>query len=316
MSARVDVVVPAYNAAAYIEDALASVLAQGPCVASLIVVDDGSRDDTVALVEAFGARHPELRVTCLRQANAGPSAARNRGLAAASAEFVALLDADDRWHPDKLARQLAVFDAEPFPRLGVVYCDYGVMSLEGKPIPNAGFRLDPTVRGQVSTRLLHANLIAGSASAVLVRRSCLQDVGFFDDQLVCAEDWDLWLRLAQHYAFDYVHDVLVWLRQHPSNSQKNESRMLGGELLFLNKLWLAGLARWYHVARIRRRLVLGDYDVRALIGYERCNPQVQGLFTGKRMRLFAIAFRSYHSLRRAARRVKLRLLGRADTLPG
>ena len=113
---RVDVVIPAYNAAAFIEDALASVVAQGDCVASIIVVDDGSSDATVATIEAFGRRHPGLVLACLRQANAGPSAARNRGLAQVRAEFVAMLDADDVWEPHKLRRKLEAFDRPRYER--------------------------------------------------------------------------------------------------------------------------------------------------------------------------------------------------------
>lgn len=300
---RVDVVIPAYNAAGFIEEALTSVAAQGPCVASVIVVDDGSRDNTVELAEAFGRRHPEIGLVCLRQANAGPSAARNHGLARVKAEFVAMLDADDVWAPHKLQRQLEVFDRPRFERLGVVYCGYGLMSPTGERQENRGFRLDPTVRGDVSQRLLHANLIAGSASAVLVRRSCLEHVGTFDERLVCAEDWDLWLRIAAHYSFDYVEEELVWLRQHAGNAQKNELRMLGGELLFFNKLWLARKARWYHVARLWRRLVVGRYDPRCLQGFDTCERRVQMLVAGAPMKLFSVSWRSYMYARGVARRL-------------
>jgi glycosyltransferase involved in cell wall biosynthesis len=288
---RVDVVIPAYNAAAFIEDALASVVAQGDCVASIIVVDDGSRDATVATVEAFGRRHPGLVLACLRQANAGPSAARNRGLAQVRAEFVAMLDADDVWEPHKLRRQLEAFDRPRFERLGVVYCGFGLLSEAGEPMENRGFRLDPTVRGDVAERLLEGNLIAGSASAVLIRRECLERVGTFDERLVCAEDWDLWLRIAEHYSFDCVEEDLVWVRQHPSNAQKNELRMLGGELLFLNKLYLAGKARWYHFARLWRRLVVGGYDARELKGFASCDWRVRLLMTGTVMKLMALGWR-------------------------
>jgi glycosyltransferase involved in cell wall biosynthesis len=300
---RVDVVIPAYNAASFIEDALASVAAQGDCVARVIVVDDGSTDDTVAIAEAFGLRHPGLALVCLRQPNAGPSAARNRGLAHVQAEFVAMLDADDIWAPQKLQRQLEVFDHPRFEQLGVVYCGYGLMSESGERQENRGFRLDPSVRGDVSERLLEGNLVAGSASAVLIRRACLERVGTFDERLVCAEDWDLWLRIAEHYAFDFVEDELVWLRQHPSNAQKNELRMLGGELLFLNKLYLARKARWYHLARLWRRLVTGGHDARQLQGFDACDRRVQGLVAGIPMKLFSITWRNYTYARGVARRL-------------
>lgn len=290
---RVDVVIPAYNAAAFIEEALNSVVAQGDCVAQIIVVDDGSSDNTAEIVEAFGHRHPGLVLKCLRQRNAGPSAARNRGLAQVRAEFVAMLDADDIWAPDKLRRQLEKFDQPQFERLGVVYCGYGLISHSGQRLENSGFRLDPTVCGDVSERLLEANLIAGSASAVLVRRACLEHVGTFDETLVCAEDWDLWLRIAEHYTFDYLQEDLVWLRQHPGNAQKNEFRMLGGELLFLNKLYRSGKANWSHFERFWLRLERQDVDARKLQGFGSCDRRVQQLVSGVPMKLSKFFLRSY-----------------------
>jgi glycosyltransferase involved in cell wall biosynthesis len=282
---RVDVVIPAYNAAAFIEDALASVAAQGDCVARVIVVDDGSTDDTVGIVEAFGRRHPELPLACLRQPNAGPSAARNRGLAQVQAEFVAMLDADDIWAPQKLRLQLDAFDHPRFPQLGVVYCGYGLISPSGEPQPNPGFRLDPTVRGNIAERLLEANLVAGSASAVLVRRTCLEHVGTFDERLVCAEDWDLWLRIAQHYTFDCVEEELVWLRQHPGNAQKNDRRMLGGRLLFLDKLFVTGKARREHFVAFWESLSVSGFDGRELQGFASCDWRVRLLVSGLPLKL-------------------------------
>lgn len=283
---RVDVVIPTYNAAAFIEDALDSVVAQGDCVARIIVIDDGSIDDTEFIVKNFQARHAAaVDISYLKQTNAGPSAARNFGLARINADFVALLDADDVWTKDKLRKQLAVFDAPEFENLGVVYCNYGLMDQNGLPIENFGFRLDHTIRGDVSERLLEANLIAGSASAVLVRKECLQKVGWFDDSLVCAEDWDLWLRLAEHYDFDFVDEELVWLRQHANNAQSNEVRMLGGELLFLNKLYLRNKLHLYHVVKFWKRLVKGHYDGAMLNGFELCDAKIQRLVSGHHVTL-------------------------------
>lgn len=288
---RVDVVMPAWNAGRYITAALESVAAQGPVIGRVIVVDDGSTDDTVERVNAFAARHPGLAVTCLSQPNGGPSAARNRGLGLATAEFVALLDADDVWLAGKLERQLALFDHPRHPDLGVVYCDYGFLSEAGEREENRGFRLDPTLHGHIHRRLLWANLIAGSASAVLIRRQCLADVGLFDETLVCAEDWDLWLRLARRYAFDCVTEELVLLRQHPHNAQKNELRMLGGELLFLDKLYRRRQARWYHVWRLRRRLLNCGYGVTSLAGFDSCHPRVLWALSGWRMSMAKAVFR-------------------------
>lgn len=300
---RVDVVIPAYNAAKFIEHALESVAAQGSCIASIIVVDDGSTDDTVAVVEAFSACHRNLLIRCISQTNLGPAAARNYGLSFAKSEFVALLDADDVWLPTKILRQLALFDLPSLPDLGVVYCGYDLLTADGKPVENLGFKLDPNVRGRVTSRLIYANLIAGSASAVLIRRSLLDKVGLFDVDLVCAEDWDLWLRLSEESSFDYVGDNLVRLRQHSYNSQKNERRMLGGEMLFLNKLFLKGRMRWFHLARMWRRLVLGGISAKSLNGFDRCAPMIRFLLSGLPIWIFGIFLKSYLYARGVVRRL-------------
>lgn len=301
---RVDVVIPTYNAAAFIENALDSVVAQGDCVARIIVIDDGSTDDTDIIVRNFQARHAAaVDILYLKQTNAGPSAARNRGLTRVNADFVAFLDADDVWAKDKLRKQLAVFDAPEFENLGVVYCNYGLIDQNGLPIENFGFQLDHTIRGHVSKRLLEANLIAGSASAVLVRKECLQKVGWFDESLVCAEDWDLWLRLAEHYDFDFVDEELVWLRQHINNAQRNEARMLGGELLFLNKLYLRNKLHVFHVLRLWKRLVKGHYDGAMLNGFEMCDTKIQKLVSGHHVNLSIRMHKYYKRAKSSARNI-------------
>jgi hypothetical protein len=148
------------------------------------------------------------------------------------------------------------------------------------------------VRGNIAGRLLEANLISGSASAVLVRRACLEQVGTFDESLVCAEDWDLWLRIAEHYAFDCVEETLVWLRQHPGNAQKNEVRMLGGQLLFLNKLLVAGKLRWHHLESFWERLAAGGHDGRDLQGFPSCAWRLRLLVSGLPLKVLVALIRS------------------------
>lgn len=298
---RVDVVIPAYNASRFIVAALRSVVAQAPHVASVIVVDDGSTDDTALLVKAFAADCPEGLIRCITQPNAGTAAARNTGLGLAQAEFVALLDADDIWKPGKLTAQLERFDHPAFPNLGVVYCDYDLMTEDGQPLPNCGFRLNRRIRGNVERRLLRANLIAGSASAVLIRRSCLDQVGLFDPSLICAEDWDLWLRLAGTYAYDYAAEEMVTLRRHSSSWQNNRRQMVSSEMLFVNKLHKLGKARWFHYVRLERQLVCEGIDAASLRGFADCDPAFRRIFYGWAMRACAAAFRVGYRLRDLAR---------------
>lgn len=301
---EIDVVVPAYNAGRYIECCLASVIAQTVRVQQVIVVDDGSTDDTCAKVRAFAMR-TDIEIRLVSQLNAGPSAARNKGLSLTRGDYIALLDADDVWLPTKLEKQLSLFASNP--RLGVAYCDYGLITEYGHEIENKGFKLDRTVRGSVQEKLLHGNLIAGSASAVLIKKRCLDETGLFDERLVCAEDWDLWLRLAKRHEFDYVDEILVQLRQHEGNSQKNELRMLGGELLFLNKLFINGQMRWFHFMQLSQRLILNKIAPQTLAGFSDCCPQIQQALTGWRRMALAAVVRPLAVVRHCYRLTRKRL---------
>jgi glycosyltransferase involved in cell wall biosynthesis len=294
----IDVVIPAYNAKAFIENALRSAVTQTYRPQRIIVVDDGSKDGTPDIVRAFASRTPQVRIECVEQPNAGPSAARNKGLRMVEADFVALLDADDEWLPTKLEKQLAIYQGASGDEFGLVYCDYGLMNSAGARIPNFGFQLNRRMRGRVWKQLRFANQIAGSASAVLLRTQALREVGLFDETLVCAEDWDLWLRIAERYAIDFVDEELVLLRQHTQNSQNNESRMLGGELLFADKLFrkrqlpLTNLIRL--AMRVRNARVAGLH----LSAYRQCHPVIRAALSDTSVRTFYQFFRVAKSIRR------------------
>jgi glycosyltransferase involved in cell wall biosynthesis len=221
----VDVVIPVFNGVRYLRQAIESVLAQSLLPRRLVVVDDGSSDGSAELARSFVSAHVELVV--LQKPNGGLSSARNRGLSECGSEFVALLDADDVWLPDKLARQVERFRTSPLAKLGVVYCDYDDIDADGLPIPEYPSRkLQRGLRGRVRRRLLHGNLVAGSGSGVLVRRTCFARLGGFDEALPCSEDWEMWLRLASEYTFDYVPEVLVHLRRHGVSMQSSRGREL------------------------------------------------------------------------------------------
>ena len=259
----VEVVIPAFNAARYIAAALQSVVNQTLPPVGIIVVDDGSSDGTSAIVREFAAANPAVPIECVVQANAGPSAARNRGLGLVRAEFVALLDADDMWVATKLQKQRECFSRSDLMNVGMVYCDYGVMDEAGNTTADPR-RQTALIRGSIARQLVSGNRITGSASSVLIRNAVLREVGAFDESLVCAEDWDLWLRIAERFAIDFVDEKLVMVRKHGDNAKRNEKRMLGGELGFAGKLHASGrlgIVHWLRLlARMRREGVsLADY---------------------------------------------------------
>lgn len=180
------VVVPAHNAGPWLRDALGSALAQSRRDFELVVVDDGSTDETRELAQATG----DARVRVIAQPRRGASAARNAGVLATSAPYLAFLDADDIWHLDKLRLQTAFLDAHPETDL-VFGRSFWIRS-DGSPF---GY-VSPAWEGPVSFRQLLAENVTGTASSVMVRRSALRDAGGFDEDLPACNDHDTWLRVA------------------------------------------------------------------------------------------------------------------------
>ncbi|MGE4086193.1 MAG: glycosyltransferase [Vicinamibacterales bacterium] len=209
---RVSVIIPTYNRAATVTRAVRSALDQAVPDVEVLVVDDGSTDDTAARLAGI-----DHRVRVLRQpGNEGAAAARNRGLRAARGQAIAFLDSDDVWLPDKLARQLAVLDGAP-AGVGLVYG--GVLDDRG----------DGTVgvdraqhRGDLFRPLLERNVVHGGGSNVLMRRSVVAAVGFFDERFEAIEDYDYWLRAARLHDFDHVGDPVV--RYHNGDAPGRRSR--------------------------------------------------------------------------------------------
>ena len=183
---RVSAVVPAYNRAVYLREAIDSALAQGFEGLEVVVVDDGSTDATPEILRGYGDR---FRVH--RQENAGQSAAVNRGVDLARGEFVAFLDSDDAWLPGKIARAVALLDAEPAAAL--LYAAVEMMDGDGRAIP------DPrpprrTPSGAVLASLLEENFVR--TPTAVFRRKAFLEAGGYDPALRCVNDWDMWLRLA------------------------------------------------------------------------------------------------------------------------
>ena len=183
-SPLVSVIVPTYNRGWVIGEAVDSVLAQQYSNYELIVVDDGSTDDTAAVLNAYGSR-----VRLLRQKNKGVSAARNAGIRSAAGSLIAFLDSDDLWLPSKLSQQVLFFEEHP---------DALVCQTEETWIRN-GVRVNPRKRHRKPSGMIFEpslELCLVSPSAVMMRRSLFDRVGLFDESLPACEDYDLWLRIS------------------------------------------------------------------------------------------------------------------------
>ncbi len=258
-NAKVSVVIPAYNAEKFIADAIDSVLTQTYPVHEIIVVDDGSTDGTKEIVEkyisemtnnppspntnvfGFGragkaqmtkngsqyairdtqydTRHTQYAIRYLSQSNSGPAAARNTGIKSATGEFIAFLDADDMWMPDKLDKQMKLFAEFDY---GLVYCD---MSHEenGRMI-NKSYLHERKYKqigsGDMFKGLLRENFVF--TPTVVVKKDVLGAVGGFDETLKICEDYKLWLKISRKFYLGFVDEPLVVRRRHGANITSNK----------------------------------------------------------------------------------------------
>lgn len=208
MSQGVSVVIPAYNAARFIEDSISSVLSQTYKPLEIIVVDDGSRDETRTIVE----RHAK-DVRYIYQDNAGPSAARNHGVREARGDWVAFLDSDDYWEPDHL--ESLIKHAQLHADVVLVYCGKKIVDAQGKRLDRFKNQTQfPS--GWIFSELLFANYIS-SCSVVMAKRSILLDVGGFNTDIKNSEDYHLWLRIAAIAPIIGIPSYTVNYRIHDSN---------------------------------------------------------------------------------------------------
>jgi glycosyltransferase involved in cell wall biosynthesis len=193
----VSVILPTYNRGWILTEAIDSVLAQDYKEYELIVVDDGSTDNTREILDTYGQN-----IIVLRQTNKGVSAARNRGIAEAGGQLIAFLDSDDLWLPRKLSRQVDFFNLNP---------DAVINQTEEIWIRN-GVRVNPKDRhrkpsGIIFERSLGLCLV--SPSAVMIQKTLFDAIGVFDENLPACEDYDLWLRISCRYPVDLIDTPLI-----------------------------------------------------------------------------------------------------------
>lgn len=220
----VSVVVPAFNAQATLEATLNSVRSQTHCALEIVVVDDGSSDNTAAVAEEHAARDPRVRV--VRQANSGVAAARNRGIAETSGRYIAPIDADDLWAPTKIEKQLSEMLKAP----GTVALVYTWTA----NIDAAGFVTSyepaPIASGDCLAAMCYMNLV-GSGSSPLLLREAVDHAGGFDESLRTrraegCEDYKMYLQIAENYEFGLVPEYLTGYRIVSGNMSSDAARMI------------------------------------------------------------------------------------------
>ncbi|MBX4926472.1 glycosyltransferase family 2 protein [Rhizobium binae] len=219
----VSVVIPAFNASAYIERTLRSAIRQTYTALEIIVVNDGSTDDTARVVERVAMSDSRIRL--LSTGNRGVAAARNTGIEASSGRFVAFLDADDLWHRTKIEKQVNALNRLS-SRWAAVYALHYLINEDDEII---GLGSSHMARGYIYARHLKFKNV-GNGSALLVRRNVALEIGGFDSSYAAAgiggcEDLDFELRLAARYCIEVIPERLVGYRKHPRSMSSDHLRM-------------------------------------------------------------------------------------------
>lgn len=224
--------IPAYNYAHFLSDAIDSALAQTFSKVEIIVVDDGSTDNTPEVAAKYGDR-----IRYIRKPNGGLPAARNTGIKAATYPLIGFLDADDQWKPEFLARAVEVFTRGE-EAYGLVASQATYVDEHGQP-----FELKSLV-WHVHGRLDHRDILLKtrfSPSAVVARKSALEEAGLFDETLRSSEDRDMWIRTAARYPVFLIPERLVYIRRHRHSMSRNAARMKLNILTVLGKAKAQGL---------------------------------------------------------------------------
>lgn len=297
-SPLVSVVIPAHNAGVFINKTLNAVISQTYRNLEVLVVDDGSTDDTSRIVESFVKR--DHRIILVQQQQSGVAAARNVGIKRSTGEFIAPLDADDVWHPRNIEKQvLCLLDGGPL--VGLIYGWSVVIDEDG--IFTGDF-IAWNVEGNVFQTLLARNFL-GNASASLIRRTCFDRVGlydlkFFRGNAQGCEDWDMYLRIAQQYEFRVVPEFLTGYRRVKNSMSNNYERMEKSHSILMNDIDSV----CERIPDIFFRLSKINYYIK--FSYENCNSknykqarfwlrkslEVDFILTVISFRLYKIVFRS------------------------
>ena len=228
MNPRVSIIIPTYNRGKYITYALESVLSQTFHDHEIIVIDDGSTDNTQEILKKF-----EGKIISICQKNQGISNTRNRGIKEAKGKYIAFLDSDDYWTPAKLEEQVKILDHSP--KVGIVYARMPIVNDQGEKIG-----MKPAgVSGKNFKELLE---VWGDipTSTVMTRKECFEKVGLFDPPLEPMEDIDMWIRIAQFYdLYEIENKVLAYYRRHEEQVTKRKTKVYQGLVRIYTKIYNA-----------------------------------------------------------------------------
>jgi len=217
---KISVVIPTQNRAEFLRAAIQSVLNQTFQDFEIIIIDDASVDETANVVQGF----KDPRIWYVRhETRRGQGATRNAGIRQTSGEYVALLDDDDEWLPEKLERQAVVLDRSPL-KVGLVYTGFSKIDTNSRQLIHTFI---PKKRGSIFNDMCTDNWV-GTCSTVMLRKQCFDVVGLFDESLAAGADWDLWLRISKEFDIEYLAEALVWYRVHGHSISTNHDSQIQG----------------------------------------------------------------------------------------
>lgn len=222
MRPLVSAIIPNYNYARYVGEAVESALSQTYSNIEVIVVDDGSTDNSLEVLAQY-----RDRIKIIRQENSGVSVARNRGVAESSGDYIAFLDADDVWLPEKIEKQVRRIQSED--SIGIVHVGVIDIDASGKELATHLNGME----GEVASELMmfERAVILGGGSGVMIPRKVFDKVSGFDEALSTSADWDLYFRISCDFSVGFIGEPLLKYRLHGSNMHSNVSRM-EREMLF------------------------------------------------------------------------------------
>lgn len=229
----VSVVIPTHNRAPLVAGAIKSVLGQTFQDFEIVVVDDASQDDTPEVVAGF----QDCRIRYLRNAvSRGDAGARNVGIRSSTAPYIAFLDDDDEWMPEKLAQQIEKFE-QSLGEVGAVYA--GCLTIDDASGKILGVVL-PDKRGDLRDEIFVRNHV--TTSSVMIRRECFEQLGLFDENIPYCSDYDMWIRISEKFHFECIRTPLVRYRVHQNKLSMNFGKVIRGQEILLRK-YGARLAR-------------------------------------------------------------------------
>jgi glycosyltransferase involved in cell wall biosynthesis len=232
-------IITTFNRALFLKKAIESVLTQTFENFELLIFDNSSTDNTEEIVKGFS----DKRITYIKHKPIGISAARNLGVKEAKGEFVAFLDDDDEWLPNKLQDQINIFNKDK-SSVALVYGGFIWINEKNKII---GKHL-PAIKGYILKELLsQKDYFTGSASNPMIRKSVFKDIGYYDERVLTGEDWELYLRLAQKFKIDFTNKFVVKISQHSGSR-------LGGKLLEAAELELLVLKKYSDIFENDKKL--------------------------------------------------------------